>query len=885
MIFKRFFILAIFAGFLLPMPAHAQLGFFQKISPENIGQDRAKRVFSIEQQAQTDDLQGAIQLAEKMVAEDSQRTHSFNPLAAMMPGVQQSARLAAKLHVRAREYERAIELYQIVLDSVSPALAATGPRLTMSVKMDLALAHEKMGNLQLARKIYEGVLAAMDQKNPYLLERLKLHSELGRLTLAENDLIAARRYLVLAIDDSIQMTGEAVGGRKILPANGSGFMGAMNNLVNVEALIKESVAGLNSNRDVMDANGQRVGSDGAVEMAENSLMTKQSPFTNLAEVFRRESDHASLKALYEQSFNNYARARQSTPDVAGNQAGNAELEWLYVRLGAHLAGAGLDAQAHEAFGNALRLNALRVASTAKKAVPELLGPTLASRREILGVYLSFALSQHPQNPDVMRKLVGEIMQAKALEGERLGERSRVIGLSGDTELQKLFQRMGEAPANSSERIGLTNKLQGPVSRLMPPLQFENGEVFVDRLAGRVADEVVISIFQFFAFDFKKLQFDVPHYLGTLLAHDKMSVVDLGVASDVNVMISRARAEIAKPEKPLAARPDSMKALYVKLLQPLMGPSLPRGRYIADMDGAINLMPLEILVDATGHFLIEQGSWRYVSSARAILREQHRIALSNESLVLVNPDFNADASTKTDPATAVFFQRSTTLRAAGGENLKDVHFNPLPETMEEGQAVAAAMRRLNSRVEMVSGADGTPKILHRARAPRFLHIATHGFFLEDAGTTRQEGTTKDGRKFIFETRDPGLSSGLALAGANSTIGSGQGDGILFSSNIRQLNLQGTELVVLSACDTGVGAIKVGEGVDSLRQALELAGARTTVTSLWKVPSLATRDLMIAFYDAMAGGTSKSEAMRQAKIQMIKKMPQPLYWGAFVVSGMD
>jgi CHAT domain-containing protein len=131
----------------------------------------------------------------------------------------------------------------------------------------------------------------------------------------------------------------------------------------------------------------------------------------------------------------------------------------------------------------------------------------------------------------------------------------------------------------------------------------------------------------------------------------------------------------------------------------------------------------------------------------------------------------------------------------------------------------------------------------------------------------------------------LNSGLAFAGANNTISSGKGDGVLFSSQIRQLDLQGTELVVLSACDTGVGTVKVGEGVESLRQALELAGARSTVTSLWKVPSLATRDLIVAFYDAMAGGASKPEAMRQAKIKIMKTSPQPFYWGAFVLSGID
>ena len=879
---------AIVAALLLPTQVHAQFGaltFLAKMMPTNPALERGEKFDAIRQQAASGDLKGAIVLAEQLVTDDAKHSQGFNPLKVIMPGfsmntgVQQSAGFAAELHVRAREYDRAIVLYQRALDSVPRALAAAGPRPTMKVKVKLAGAYEKSGNLNAAREIYSVMLAETEQNaNAYLGERQLFYSELGRLALAAKDIPAARHYLDLAINNLIQIS----------PSGFTSYTTGMNNMM---ALAKGAATSLGRNMDLMDSEGVLVGQDGEARTEKHAMMAIESPFMDLAEIYRSRSDRESLRRLYENKFTSYASNRQVAAPKS-NIAGianleltiNADLELLYARFGTYLAAVGMDEQAHDAFGKARQLNAARLESLSRTFTSEMLSTTFASRREILGAYLSFALTQRPKNTEIMRKLAGDAMQSKALESEMLAELNRAIALSRDTEVQSLRRRIGEAP-NFQERTNLAVALHGKVASLMQSLRFEDGTLFLDRVGTRIGDATLVSVLQFRPFDFTKQQFDVPRYLGISLTRGKMSAVDIGLASEINALASRARSEMARPANSVAANPALAKALYARLLQPLIGPNMPPGRYIADMDGAISMLPLETLVDGTGRYLIEQGSWTYVSSARAMLRKQDRAAPSNAAIVIVNPDFTAGVSAKSDPATLAFFQNSKTLRAADGAVLSSVSFNPLPETMEEGQAVAAAMRRMNSQVAIMSGAGSTSSALHGAHAPRFLHIATHGFFLEDAGTSRQYGGSKDGRTYTLEARDPGLNSGLAFAGANNTISSGQGDGILFSSQIRQLDLQGTELVVLSACDTGVGTVKVGEGVESLRQALELAGARSTVTSLWKVPSLATRDLMVAFYDAMASGASKPEAMRQAKIRIMKTSPQPFYWGAFVMSGMD
>ncbi len=134
----------------------------------------------------------------------------------------------------------------------------------------------------------------------------------------------------------------------------------------------------------------------------------------------------------------------------------------------------------------------------------------------------------------------------------------------------------------------------------------------------------------------------------------------------------------------------------------------------------------------------------------------------------------------------------------------------------------------------------------------------------------------------------LRSGLALAGANTWLKAGTApeeaeDGLLTAEDVAGLDLLATELVVLSACETGLGQFHVGEGVFGLRRAFVLAGARTLVMSLWKVPDEPTRELMEDFYARLLAGQGRAEALRQAQLALKAKYPDPFYWGAFHLPG--
>jgi CHAT domain-containing protein len=155
----------------------------------------------------------------------------------------------------------------------------------------------------------------------------------------------------------------------------------------------------------------------------------------------------------------------------------------------------------------------------------------------------------------------------------------------------------------------------------------------------------------------------------------------------------------------------------------------------------------------------------------------------------------------------------------------------------------------------------------------LHVATHGFFLEDLNSGAANGrelkqvSLKSEISANQRIENPLLRSGLALAGANS-LKSGDDDGILTAQEATGLDLWGTRLVVLSACDTGVGEVKNGEGVYGLRRALVLAGSETQVMSLWPVSDKGTRDLMIEYYRRLLKGEGRSAALRAVQLQMLK-----------------
>jgi CHAT domain-containing protein len=195
--------------------------------------------------------------------------------------------------------------------------------------------------------------------------------------------------------------------------------------------------------------------------------------------------------------------------------------------------------------------------------------------------------------------------------------------------------------------------------------------------------------------------------------------------------------------------------------------------------------------------------------------------------------------------------------------------------------------------MISGPAANTSSLRLQQGPRILHIATHGFFVADKISSRTDPLRmvqeQSPQLQGLRQEDPQLRSGLVFAGANQPDHDPNDDGYLTAAEVVTLNLKGTELVVLSACSTGQGEVRTGEGVYGLQRSLTVAGARSTLLSLWKVDDAATAEFMVRFYKRLKAGEGRSDALAATQKEFRDGLAgdgqwkAPYYWAAWQLVG--
>ncbi|MGA2298342.1 MAG: CHAT domain-containing protein, partial [FCB group bacterium] len=312
------------------------------------------------------------------------------------------------------------------------------------------------------------------------------------------------------------------------------------------------------------------------------------------------------------------------------------------------------------------------------------------------------------------------------------------------------------------------------------------------------------------------------------------------------------------------------------------------------DGVYNQLNLNTIYNpATQKYVIDEIDIHLVGSTRDLVNNTQNLTspLVKSAELFGDPKFNLDSTehlqltrnyTRTDMAN---IDRGVldSLTKRGG-------ISPLPGTRKEVENIGELLKQQNWDVKSHLGDEALEEALKSVKNPGILHIATHGVFMKDI-----ENTNESGRAFGMDTKryieNPLLKSMLLFAGAEKTINN-QGknfsdirldDGLLTAYEAQNLNLDKTDLVVLSACETGLGEIKNGEGVYGLQRAFIQAGAKSLIMSLWNVSDEATQELMTTFYKEWLSGKSKREAFKNAQQEIRAKYKDPYYWGAFVIVG--
>lgn len=335
------------------------------------------------------------------------------------------------------------------------------------------------------------------------------------------------------------------------------------------------------------------------------------------------------------------------------------------------------------------------------------------------------------------------------------------------------------------------------------------------------------------------------------------------------------------------------SFYGAFWKPLESALNGKQRIYISPDGVLNQVALGIVPVADGRPLMEKYDLRLVSSTRDILRERHPPA-ADTAVLIGAPQFDLDEAKQRELLAQSLYKKEAAAQpvlvaSASGLRSGDLQrggLTPLPGAKAELQQVSSLLTKHHWQVETYSGEEALEETVKRVQGPRVLHLATHGFFLPDE--ERSKGSRPAGAE------DPMLRSGLFFAGANRVISRVPSspdldDGVLTAYEASGLNLQGTELVVLSACKTGLGDVKNGEGVFGLRRALQEAGAESVLMSLWAVPDRETQELMTLFYEKWLSGMDKHEALRAAQLEMRQSVKAryghdlPFYWGGFVLVG--
>lgn len=410
-------------------------------------------------------------------------------------------------------------------------------------------------------------------------------------------------------------------------------------------------------------------------------------------------------------------------------------------------------------------------------------------------------------------------------------------------------------------------------------------------------------------DRNKWAFEGVHYIAMVITPDSTvpTLIPLGDAAGLeNELLTGGSNSISFLHSEVAG---SLYEFFWKRIETVIAQSthlskrnLPR--IYVSTDGILNEIPLNVLPTMDGLFLIDKYDLRVVNSTADLLQDP--LPVANTAVLIGNPNFNisetahvqAVANWKASRAKSRITDVSPPPSDEAGRSVQAPLFRAGATCAEPGGDLPGAKDEVKEIVDVLRkhgwdvdppyiGDEALEEVVKQVRHPRLLHLATHGYFCPDPQVPAFEDT--ENVTFL----DPMLRSGLLFAGANRVLeGENRArdveDGVLTAFETSMIDLEGTELVVLSACKTGLGDNQSGEGVFGLRRAIQEAGANAVLITMWRVRDPETKQLMLLFYQYWLSGLDKHAALRRAQLELRDQLrtvgrDSPFFWGAFVLVG--
>lgn len=573
----------------------------------------------------------------------------------------------------------------------------------------------------------------------------------------------------------------------------------------------------------------------------------------LGEVEHRRGHPAGAIRLFE---------RSSSAEQASLPPDHPFLADSQVALGWALMGVNRDPRA--AFTRSAQARARHIDRTAIGLSPESASARAATDRTLMDAAAAVARRHPDQAGEAYRWVLN--LRGRATSAQ-LALRRSLWAVSRDPEVADLLQRARaareEAVGEGTEARAARQKsdaLEGELNRTL----VRRGVAVVSPgwVSGRSLHR---ALGPRFLVEFLRVRDRDPHNLAPradrygafLVGGGRTRYVDLGEADALDRVVAQYRLQVQLLENDQ----ELAQLLYRRLVAPLQ---LPRGAndVVLAPDGGLHFLPFEALMPDARSRWVDRVAIRRVTTGRDLL-EAPVTPRANRPMVVAAPDF--DATPAGSPAQT---QSSPT-------------FVPLPGAEGEGQA----LRQAWPHAEVRTGAQATEPLVAVQAAPEWLHLATHGF--ADLGDLLGKDAPLRLRQ-LAATNDPLVRAGVALAGANRSDQwtlSAPSDGILTAAEVSGMNLRGTRLVVLSACNTGRGDGQAGEGLFGLRRALAYAGAEASLVNVYLVDDRTARGVTTRVVGALRSTQDPASALAQVQREL-RQRPEtahPLFWSGWALSG--
>jgi tetratricopeptide (TPR) repeat protein len=428
----------------------------------------------------------------------------------------------------------------------------------------------------------------------------------------------------------------------------------------------------------------------------------------------------------------------------------------------------------------------------------------------------------------------------------------------ETEKKKLSETVEELEAGLARQVAGLGRARRALSVTFPRVQAALGK-----------SEVLIELLRYRHY-LGKNQLETRYGAVVIPSSGEPKWVPLGAASDIEKTI-RLYQRSARGQTDQTMLGKVLHSLHTQVWLPIEATLPPEAKtIIISPDAELSFVSFATLVGPDDKFLAEKYSVRYVASGRDLLHA-FKSSGNQQTIVFANPDFGSTPASPSENRETAAALRSVEMR-----DLEKISLPPLPGTNAEAVALE---KRAGKSTKLFLGPDASEAELRTLNSPRTLHLATHGFFLPevDAGkradSFRREPEIPQGKLV-----NPMHRSGLALSGAQTTLQAWsrgevpptETDGILTAEEVGGLKLEGTELVVLSACEAGSGEARAGEGVLGLRRGFIQAGTKNLLMTLWPISDETTVKIMLDFYDAADKSHNAPQALADVQRDWLVKL---------------